>query len=1092
MNKIENTQQKQSVDYQNLSWAPLRIYSEYSLLTSCIKPSDIVEYCKKNNIHSAAVTDENNMFGSMQFSLALQKAGIKPILGCALHIKQNENDINTSHIFAYCKNENGYVSLSNLLSSSYLEHNGALSIEHFNQLTDCILLIDHEITKENIAKLQKIISPSCELTISISRQKVDSDHENTLFTISNELNIPIVAAPKFHYPKAQYSLALDALWCIKNGTYLAEVDREHAPSDGFLMNPSEIAKLFEDIPQAVENAAIIAKKCNFSLKEHAPRMPGIDTTDPPEIAFKNQVLTGLEKRLTQVFERNQKEGTLTEENKSQIVEEYTNRAHNEIAMITKMGFCDYFLIVAEIIGWAKRNNVPVGPGRGSGASCLAAWCLEITNLDPMRYNLMFERFLNPDRVSLPDFDIDFCQEKRGKVIEFIQQRFGKDNVAHIITFGSLQYRAAIRDIGRVMQIPYGKTDDLCKRLPPPVQGVAPTIKELREDGRLAEFINDETKDLFMIAESIEGLPRHSSTHAAGLIIGDTKLSNIVPLFKDPALNIPIIQLSMKPAEQIGLVKFDILGLSVLSMLQKTVEWLAEDGIELDLDKIPYKDDAVFEMLQQGFVKAVFQIDSPGFRNLMLEMKPNRFEDLIAAGALYRPGPMADIPQFVRCKNGLDKVEYMYPEMENILQETYGVIVYQEQVLQIAKEMAGYALKDADLLRRAMGKKIKSEMALHEEKFTKGIVETIGGTKEKAQSLFDKLAKFASYGFAKAHAAPYGVMTYQTAYCKKHYTPHFLCATIYYEHTLEKCEEIMQEAKKMGVKILPPSLNKSKANFGLDENKNIMYGLSRIKGVGEIANQIVKEREENGEYKSINDFIKRINPNKKVLENFVKAGVFDEFADSKTLKVNHTRAEQADEITNHSQEQTISLFDFENDITPYTDQEIMEQEFATMNTVFTYKYNGNSISDLKLENFNIYTKVNDIEKAGYLFGVGVKNNTRKTKDGKILYSFQYFDTDGLQEQFSGQTYETNAFDYQILEIEKSGNRYVVRNVMIPDQYFKKFKKMFIIGAEKFKPIIKQLKEGETSIYDEETKTLLGNYQLTLDFLDQIKNHIVHLS
>jgi DNA polymerase-3 subunit alpha len=884
--------------------------------------------------------------------------------------------------------------------------------------------------------------------------------------------LPIVAAPKFFAPNLEANLALDALWCIKNGTYLVEVDRVHAPIDAFLSHANDITKLFEDIPQAIENAQLIAAKCNFSLDKHAPRMPGIDITEDASVVFAREVNNGLEKRLSTIL------NNYSNEQKEEIITQYKNRIEHEINMINKMGFCEYFLIVAEIVQWAKKQNISVGAGRGSGASCLAAFCLEITNIDPIRFNLMFERFLNPDRVSLPDFDIDFCQERRYEVIEYIQKRFGFDNVAHIVTFGSLQYRAAIRDIGRVMQIPYPKIDLLCKQLPQPVQGVAPTIKQLREDGRLAEFVNNETKDLLEISESVEGLPRHSSVHAAGLVIGNSKLSEIVPLFKDPNFKIPIIQFSLKSAEEIGLVKFDILGLSTLSSLQKTCEFLKEKNIELDLDKIPLDDQATFHMLQMGIVKAVFQLESPGFRNLIIQMQPTTFEDIIAAISLYRPGPMVDIPQFIKCKHSEQKIEYLYPQMEDILKETYGVIVYQEHVIAIAKEIAGYSLKDADSLRRVMGKKIKAEMVLHEEKFIQGVLNIQGGSREKAKTLFDILARFASYGFPKAHAAPYALTTYQTAYCKCHHTAPFLCAMLFYENTQEKAEEIIQEAKKMGVPTLAPCINTSSENFTLNEDHTkILYGLSCIKGIGKIAHEIIHERNLNGLFKSVDDLIARVpHINKKALENFVFSGAFDCFSNE---NIAYSRSKQLADITDTSDHATISLFDFNQDIKQWSDIEIMRNEFETIHTIFNQQ-------DYDLTQFNIKNKLQDIIGKQLLIGIGLGKKTRKTNAGRILNSYQFIDNDGVQELLFNNDYDGPKWEKKIFEIEKQNTRFVIKKIYEVDEVLEKYRKIFICVNQKI-----NLEEGNTSIYFNETKELLGNYKITIDFLINMKNNITYI-
>lgn len=1101
---------------------PLRVYSEYSLLYSCIRSKSVPKICKKHGITSIAIADPNNMFGSLNWSLGMQENEIKPIIGCDLKL------INKAHAWVFCKNETGYIELSNLLSDSYIKHNGELEWQELIRLKNCIILIDHTFDEKSIGEFAKECEKhNIELGIAISRQVNDAQYEPNLFNISNKFDIPIVAAPKFYYEIEGQKLAVDALWCIRNNTYLAETDREHVINDGYLDYIGELEAKFSDIPFALENCNIIAQKCNFALQKHEPRMPGLDNITDAPASLRDMVYEGLEMRLNSyvfpeaILAKNNynnvdsdvsldvsassdeslclennlnknidSQASLSNEEQESLRKQYYARAEHELEMIIKMGFCEYFLIVADIVQWSKKNDIPVGPGRGSGASCLIAWCLQITNINPIYFNLMFERFLNPDRVSLPDFDIDFCQENRHLVIEYIQQRFGQENVAHILTFGTLQYRAAVRDVGRVMQIPYPVVDYLCKKLPQPVQGVAPTLKELREKGILQEFINSENAELFMVAESVEGLPRHASMHAAGLVIGNQKLSDIVPLIKEADSEIPVIQCAMKQAEQIGLVKFDILGLTILSTLKQTTKLVKKNhNIDLALDHIKLDDPKTFEILQKGLIKGIFQFDTPGFRQLMLQMKPTYFEDLIAAGALYRPGPMGDIPNFIQCKKDPSKAQYLYEQMEPILKDTYGVIVYQEQVLQIAKNMAGYSLKEADLLRRAMGKKIKAEMAMHEEKFINGILEICKDTKEKAQTLFNNLARFASYGFPKAHAAPYAVMSYQSAYCKAHFPYEFFCATLMYEPLQERMEEVIQEAKKSGMNIFGPALNISESNFSVKTINNepaIIFGLSKIKGVGEIANTIIEERNNNGPFKSISDFIKRINPNKKVLENFVYSGTFDCF--------NISRAKQFKEISDTNSSNTISLFDsFEETIDEWVDIEIMKNEFNTMRMLFSES------AFIEFPKLKIHNKLENIVKpGGLLLCIGLGDNTRKTKDGKIMHSYQFIDKNGVQENLLNNWDENITYpkwEMIIIETERSDIRYTVKKIHSVQEFLSQYKKMFFdIKNNELKTLLEKncakLEEGDTSIYYqfESAPIFVGNFCLTFEFLQAMYDHI----
>lgn len=1042
-----------------MAYIPLRVHTGFSLLESSIRIKEIVEYSKKFEIRSIAISDTHNMFGAMQFSLDLQKNGIKPIIGCCLKVKNGR-------IWVYCKNEMGYKNLCRVLSKSYIEKAGILEIQDIVELKENLILFNHELTNEEIS----FISKNIESGIAISRQRMDAEFENRLIKLANELNIPLVAAPIAYYSKQENFLGTDAIRCIKDNTYLLAEDREETPEDAELKAPEEIEKLFSDIPWAIENTCLIAQKCNFMLKQNPPMMPIMQEVDNPNFEMNKRAHQGLQNRLKlDVFPFFEKD------KHAEIEAKYQDRLEGELGMISQMGFSGYFLIVSDIVSWAKTNDVPVGPGRGSGASSLTAWCLQITNLDPIRFNLMFERFLNPERVSLPDFDIDFCQERRPKVIDYIQNRYGKDKVAHIITFGSLQYRAAIRDVGRVMQLPYSQVDDLCKKLPAPFQGVAPTISEMREDGRLAEFITPDNEELLKISESIEGLPRHASVHAAGIVIGGKPLCEILPLYKDPHLDMPVIQFAMKQAEQVGLVKFDILGLTALSVLRKTKELLSERGIEIDLDHLPLDDEKTFKMLREGRTQSVFQLDTPGFKRLMLEMQPTCFEDIIAAGALYRPGPMADIPQFVNCKRGFEEIKYMYPEMEPILKDTYGVIVYQEQVLQIAKELAGYSLKEADLLRRAIGKKIKEEMKKHREIFIKNVLKICGDTEEKATMLFDNLARFASYGFPKAHAAPYGLMTFQTAYCKAHHKEAFLCSAMTLENNQEKIGEIIKEARELKIEVLPPCINFSEFEFALQGDK-IRYSLHAIKGIGEIAKNIVSERK-NGLYKSIEDFKNRMNPNKRVLESLAFGGAFDCFG--------ITRSSAISKIEKPIQDSIMLFDDFEEENhKTIPEMELIQKEFGVLNAIFKSPF-----ENLNLEDFGIYNSLNRINVEGVLFGIYIETKKKKAKTGNIINIISLIDIYGFHNFSVHQNFEGD-WCKVAFEIEKSGDRINIKNICNLDNFFKKYKKIvFEIKSEQdLKNIYdaaKNLKKGGTSIYlkQGQESLLIGDYQLDLDFLNQ---------
>lgn len=1037
---------------------PLRVYSDHSLLKSSITTQNAIDYCKKYNINYIGISNENNIFGYLQWTLKLKKNGIKTITGCALKVSNG-------YIWAYCLNHDGYLEISNTLSEGYLKKNGKLEINDI-KFKNCYILCDLSLNKEEIAELAQ----NNQLGIAISRQKRDQDNEKELFKISNEYDLPIFAAPICYFKDKDMFVETDCLWCIKNGTYLQENDRECVFDDEYLKSPEEYLENFKDIPWAIENSNILAKKCNFMLSTCEPKMPQMGIQNPKE-EFKKQALEGFNKRL-----KNNILPKISFEFHEKTIKNYKERLDYEIEMITKMQFCEYFLIVSTIVQWAKNNNILVGPGRGSGAGSLVAYSLEITSIDPIPYNLMFERFLNPDRVSLPDFDIDFCQINRHRVIKFIQEKFGEENVAHIITFGTLQYRAALRDIGRVLQMPYTLIDELCKNLPAPFQGVPPTLKELREKEISTKLINSENEQLFKIAENVEGLPRHSSMHAAGVVIGNIKLSNIVPLFKEKNSDIPIIQFAMKDAEAVGLVKFDILGLTALSTIHKTLDFLKRKNISIDLENIDIKDQNVYEMIGNGKTNSVFQLDSAGFKRLLQDMKPDCFEDIIAAGALYRPGPMDDIPKFIACKHGKENINYVYPELEKILKETYGVPVYQEQVLEIAKNLAGYSLKEADLLRRAMGKKIHHEMELHKKKFVDGIVKICGGTIDKAEIFFDNLAKFASYGFNKSHSTCYGMITYQTAYLKYHYTIEYLCSAMIHENNLDKLSEIIQEAINMNIIVISPCINKSNYTFDIIDNK-IYFGISNIKGIGESAHKIIEEREKNGPYTSIQNFIERTNSNKKVIESLINSGSFDSIEANRNKQIEQTKEK------NNS---NYSLFDYFEEIQETIDQTNYEkaiQEFNVLGYIFKKDFLQRNSKFLKL-NKTMF----DIENNGTILALGTKPIIKNTKDNKIIYAYEFFEQNGLQKLFCNELYKTK-MELVFLEIENIKTRYIIKKLYTLDQYFSKFKKIFLNINIKDK-----LKEGKTSLYLEIDGKIefQKNILITLEFLEKYQNNIINLS
>ena len=679
----------------------------------------------------------------------------------------------------------------------------------------------------------------------------------------------------------------DALICISEGAYLDQPEeRRRMTPDHYFKTPEEMVKLFSDIPEAINNTLLIAKRCSLMAETRDPLLPAApvrshDVTDTAEL--KELATNGLMKRLDDMA-LNKKELTNSTEDKKKT---YFDRLEYEISIISKMQFSGYFLIVADFIQWAKSNGIPVGPGRGSGAGSLVAWALTITDLDPIRFGLLFERFLNPERVSMPDFDIDFCQERRDEVIEYVQSKYGKDRVAQIITFGTLQPRAALRDVGRVLQMPYTQVDGICKLIPNNPANPVSLDEAIDSEIELKKQIkeNAEVERLINISRDLEGLYRHASTHAAGVVIGDRPLTDIIPLYRDPDSNIPVTQFAMKWAEASGLVKFDFLGLKTLTVLSATIDLLRDKGVDLDLSSIPLDDESTFSLLGSGETTGLFQLESAGMRDVLRKMQPDSFGDIIAADAIFRPGPMENIPSYIKRKHGEEPPDYLHDQLKDILKETYGIIIYQEQVMQIAQELAGYTLGGADLLRRAMGKKIQSEMDDQREVFVAGAIER-GVAQGKATEIFDLVSRFAGYGFNKSHAAAYALVAYQTAFLKAHYPTQFMAASMTLDiNNTDKLGEFKQELDRLGIALLPPDINYSSSAFSVEETVvnsttllSVRYALAAIKNVGMGAMEgLVKQRILSGKLTTIEEFVKVLDPkilNKRMLENLIRAGALD--------------------------------------------------------------------------------------------------------------------------------------------------------------------------------------------------------------------------
>ena len=878
------------------SFVHLRVKSAYSLLEGAIRPKELAGLAAKGGMPAVAVTDVNNLFGVFEISETLAKAGVQPIVGCLLSVELDEaaplpgmvRQQKPPAIALLVQNDLGYRNLSKLLSAAYLgaepgdwphvkadklaahaEGLIALTGGPGGPINRLIVEGQPDAAEEALDKLSAIFGDR--LYIELQRHGLAEERaaEEPLIDFAYDKNIPLVATNDVHFGAADMYEAHDALLCIADGAFVSQQDRRRLTREHRFKSAAEMAAQFADLPEAIENTIEIAKRCAFRPKKRDPILPQFvpESGLSPADELRKQAEEGLARRL--------KENGLYADEKT-----YRDRLEFELGVITRMDFPGYFLIVSDFMKWTRAHGIPVGV-RGSGATSLVAWALDITNLDPIRFGLLFERFLNPERISMPDFDIDFCQERRDEVVRYVQHKYGEDRVAHIIALGSLQARAAVRDTGRVLQMPLGLVDRIAKLIPNPPGKSISLDEAIESEPRLQNIAEQEpiAEQLFSIVRKIEGLYRHASTHPAGVVIGDRPLDEIVPLYRDPRSEMPVTQFDYEDAEKSGLVKFDFLGLKTLTVIAKAEELLKKRGIDLHTQSIDFNDEKTFEMLSRGESVGVFQMEGAGMRDLLRKMKPDHINDLVALVALYRPGPMDSIPKYVACKRGREAPEYLHPSLEPILKETFGVMTYQEDVMRIARELGGYTMGQADLLRRAMGKKIASEMAKHRETFIKGAGEK-GILPSVAEQIFEQAAKFAGYGFNKGHAAAYAQVAFQTAYLKANYPVEFLAASMTLDiGNTDRLNIFRQEAQRLGVKVLPPDINRSEAAFVCDsEASEIFYALAAVKGVGKQAMEhVVASRAEEGPFSSIGDFARRVDPklvNKRAFESLVRAGAFD--------------------------------------------------------------------------------------------------------------------------------------------------------------------------------------------------------------------------
>jgi DNA polymerase-3 subunit alpha len=903
----------------------LRVISSYSLCYGAMTIDKSVSLAKQFQMPALAISERGNFFGLLEFSLNAVKESIQPIIACSVKIEISEN--NFDEILLIAKNEEGYQNLIKIVSLSFITSSNSQAKSNLDNLkkynNGLICLIGYRegkiyelLASSQTPQAQQIISAyqdifNNDIFIEISRLGYKNEQyiENKLLQIAKTENIPIVATNDVKYASSELSEAQEILSCIADNRYYDDSNRSKINSEHYFKSPTAMKSLFKDLPEAIENTIIIAKKCSYFPKANDPALPKYgngENTEDGELSFQSK--QGLE--------------IILEKNKILDKAPYYERLNYELSIITKMGFAGYFLIVSDFIKWSKKNKIPVGPGRGSGAGSIVAWVLQITDLDPLRFGLLFERFLNPERVSMPDFDIDFCQDRREEVIDYVKNKYGKDRVAQIITFGKLQAKAVLKDVGRVMQIPYNQVDRISKMIPfNPVNPVTlaeaiemdPLLQQERKnDPQIAKLLN--------ISLKLEGLHRHASTHAAGIVISNKKLLDLIPLYKDPRSDMPVVQYSMKYTELSGLVKFDFLGLKTLTVIAKAVEYLAEQNIIINIHEIKLDDINTYNMLGKGNSIGVFQLESAGMRDCLKKMRPDKLEDLIALISLYRPGPMDNIPKYIETKHGKAELIYPHPLLEECLKETFGVIIYQEQVMQIAQILAGYSLGEADLLRRAMGKKIKKEMDAQREIFINGAKKN-NISNNKASEIFDLVAKFAGYGFNKSHAAAYALIGYQTAYLKANFPVEFIVATLNLDyHDTDKINLFIQEAKKLKIKILPPDINESSAYFKVDisnKQKSIRYGLGALKSVG-LASILELEKIRNiNNFSDINDFVQRAAYKifqKRQLESLIKAGALDILESNRAKLLNSVEyiIKYAQNYQNEQNSNQHSLFSSDSD------------------------------------------------------------------------------------------------------------------------------------------------------------------------------------
>ncbi|MBD8875772.1 DNA polymerase III subunit alpha [Roseibium polysiphoniae] len=1024
---------------ERVGYVHLRVHSALSLLEGALPIKKLLDLAKSDDQPALAITDTGNLFGAQEFSAKAWGAGIQPIIGCQLSVAfgtasgsgDRQGDLNLSDIVVLACSEEGYENLMELSSRAFLDTDTGLkphvTANYLAEKSGGLILLTGGIhgpvgqallsgrkddARARLTWLSDQFPGRCYVEIQRHGMEPERRTESDFLELAYSLGLPLVATNEAFFPAREDYEAHDALICISEGRVIIEDDRRRLTPEHYFKSRAEMQALFSDLPEALASTVEIAQRCHYRPLRRDPILPrfaGADA-DPEEAVrveaeeLKRQAREGLQARL----DAHGLAPGLEEK-------DYWERLDYELGIIEGMKFPGYFLIVADFIKWGKAQDIPVGPGRGSGAGSLVAWSLTITDLDPMRFSLLFERFLNPERVSMPDFDIDFCQSRREEVIRYVQEKYGRQQVAQIITFGSLQARAVLRDVGRVLQMPYGQVDRLCKLVPANPANPVTLAQAIEDEPRLREAAREEeiVDKLLTMAQKLEGLYRHASTHAAGVVIGDRPLEKLVPLYRDPRSDMPVAQFNMKMVEDAGLVKFDFLGLKTLTVIDTAVKLIERRGVKVDVAALPIDDAPTYEMLTRGETFGVFQLESQGMRRAVSGMKPDRFEDIIALVALYRPGPMENIPVYNAVKHGEQEPDCLHPLLEPILMETNGIIVYQEQVMQIAQVLSGYSLGEADLLRRAMGKKIAAEMEVQRARFVDGAVER-GVNKSQAGSIFDLVAKFANYGFNKSHAAAYALVSYHTAWLKANHPVEFMAASMTLDMgNTEKLGDFRQEARRMGIEIVPPSINRSMVEFDVQDGK-VVYAMGAIKGVGEQAVEHIVEVRSQGPFKSLGDFARRISPkqlNKRTLENLLAAGAFDELEPNRARVLEGLDrimglAQRTEENKTLGQDELFGGSDSEEplqlpDVAGWTPDVRLQREHAAIG--FYLSAHPLDEYDELLEKMRVqpWAKFAEAVKkgasAGRLAGTVISKQERKTKTGNKMGIVRFSDGTG---QFEG--------------------------------------------------------------------------------------------